>query len=186
MRFHFPIVVIDEDFRSENASGVGIRALARALEVEGAEIIGATSFSDVSGFAQQHSRASAFILSIDDEELPAIEGSPLVAALRNFVGEVRHRNADIPIFLYGETRTSRDLPNDILRELHGFIHMHEDTPEFVARYILREARSYLDGLAPPFFRALTQYAQDSSYSWHCPGHSGGASPSRYERASRRM
>jgi arginine decarboxylase len=60
-----------------------------------------------------------------------------------------------------------------LRELHGFIHMFEDTPEFVARHIIREAKSYLDGLAPPFFRALVHYAQDGSYSWHCPGHSGG-------------
>ena len=173
MRFQFPIVVIDEDFRSENASGVGIRALTRALEEEGVEIIGVTSFSDVRGFAQQHSRASAFILSVDDEELPATEGSPIVADLRAFLEEIRKRNADIPIFLYGETRTSRHLPNDILRELHGFIHMYEDTPEFVARYIVREARAYLDGLAPPFFKALVHYAQDSSYSWHCPGHSGG-------------
>ena len=31
MRFRFPIVIIDEDFRSENASGLGIRALARAI-----------------------------------------------------------------------------------------------------------------------------------------------------------
>jgi ornithine decarboxylase/lysine decarboxylase/arginine decarboxylase len=75
--------------------------------------------------------------------------------------------------VYGETRTSQHLPNDVLRELHGFIHMFEDTPEFVARHIIREARSYLDGLAPPFFKALMDYAQDGSYSWHCPGHSGG-------------
>ena len=39
--------------------------------------------------------------------------------------------------LYGETRTSRHIPNDILRELHGFIHMFEDTPEFVAKHIVR-------------------------------------------------
>ena len=77
------------------------------------------------------------------------------------------------LFRSGETRTSRHIPNDILRELHGFIHMFEDTPEFVARHIIREAKSYLDSLAPPFFRALVQYAQDGSYSWHCPGHSGG-------------
>jgi arginine decarboxylase len=38
---------------------------------------------------------------------------------------------------------------------------------------VREARNYLDSLAPPFFRALTHYAADGSYSWHCPGHSGG-------------
>ena len=93
--------------------------------------------------------------------------------LRKFITEVRFKNADVPIYLYGETRTSQHLPNDILRELHGFIHMFEDTPEFVARHIIREARSYLDGVAPPFFRALVDYAQDGSYSWHCPGHSGG-------------
>ena len=51
--------------------------------------------------------------------------------------------------------------------------MFEDTPEFVARHIIREAKSYMDGLSPPFFRALVHYAQDGSYSWHCPGHSGG-------------
>ena len=96
-----------------------------------------------------------------------------MAQLRKFVSEIRFRNADIPIFLYGETRTSRHIPNDVLRELHGFIHMFEDTPEFVARYIVREAKTYLDSLAPPFFRALVHYAQDGSYSWHCPGHSGG-------------
>lgn len=86
---------------------------------------------------------------------------------------VRFRNHDIPIFLYGETRTSRHIPNDVLREMHGFIHMFEDTPEFIARYVVREARNYLESLPPPFFRALTHYAADGSYSWHCPGHSGG-------------
>ena len=174
LRFQFPIVIIDEDFRSENASGLGIRALASAIEKEGFEVLGATSYGDLSQFAQQQSRASAFILSIDDEEFT--EGpdlDPAVLNLRKFITEVRFKNSEVPIYLYGETRTSQHLPNDILRELHGFIHMFEDTPEFVARHIIREARSYLDGVAPPFFKALVDYAQDGSYSWHCPGHSGG-------------
>ena len=173
-RFHFPIVIIDEDYRSENSSGLGIRALAQAIEKEGFEVIGTTSYGDLSSFAQQQSRASAFILSIDDEEFtPGPELDPAVLHLRKFIQEIRFKNADIPIYLYGETRTSEHIPNDILRELHGFIHMFEDTPEFVARHIIREAKSYLDGLAPPFFKALMDYAQDGSYSWHCPGHSGG-------------
>ena len=174
MKFRFPIVIIDEDFRSENTSGLGIRALAAAIETEGMEVLGVTSYGDLSQFAQQQSRASAFILSIDDEEFrggPDVD--PAVLNLRAFIEEIRFKNADIPIYLYGETKTSRHIPNDILRELHGFIHMFEDTPEFVARHIIREAKSYLDGLAPPFFRALVHYAQDGSYSWHCPGHSGG-------------
>src|SRR6187402_1193169 len=175
-RFHFPIVIIDEYYRSENTSGLGIRALAQAIEKEGFEVLGATSYGDLSQFAQQQSRASAFILSIDDEEFtagPGPELDPAVLNLRKFIQEIRFKNADIPIYIYGETRTSAHIPNAILRELHGFIHMFEDTPEFVARHIIREAKSYLDGLAPPFFKALMDYAQDGSYSWHCPGHSGG-------------
>jgi arginine decarboxylase len=176
MKFRFPIVIIDEDFRSENASGFGVRALAKAIEEEGIEVIGVTSFGDMTSFAQQQSRASAFILSIDDEEFGGGSDDEITDALKSlraFVQEVRWKNADIPIFLYGETRTSRHIPNDVLKELHGFIHMFEDTPEFVARHIVREARVYLDSLAPPFFRALVHYASDGSYSWHCPGHSGG-------------
>ncbi|WP_038217003.1 MULTISPECIES: arginine/lysine/ornithine decarboxylase [Xenophilus] len=174
MKFRFPIVIIDEDFRSENTSGLGIRALAQAIESEGFEVLGVTSYGDLSQFAQQQSRASAFILSIDDEEFGAgPDVDPAVLNLRNFIGEVRRKNADVPIYIYGETKTSRHLPNDILRELHGFIHMFEDTPEFVAKHIIREAKSYLESVQPPFFKALIDYAEDGSYSWHCPGHSGG-------------
>lgn len=176
MKFRFPIVIIDEDFRSENASGLGIRALADCLQKEDMEVLGVTSFGDLTSFAQQQSRASGFLLSIDDEEFG--HGSPeetenALRKIRDFIAEIRFKNEEIPIYLYGETRTSRHIPNDILRELHGFIHMHEDTPEFVAKHITRECRSYLESIAPPFFRALLNYAQNGSYSWHCPGHSGG-------------
>ena len=174
MRFHFPIIIIDEDFRSENTSGLGIRAVAKAIEDEGMEVLGVTSYGDLSSFAQQQSRASTFILSIDDEEFSSPEAADkAITDLRTFVEEIRFRNSEIPIFLYGETRTSHHIPNDVLRELHGFIHMFEDTPEFIARHVMREAKTYLDSVPPPFFRALTHYASDGSYSWHCPGHSGG-------------
>ena len=174
MKFRFPIVIIDEDYRSENSSGLGIRAVAEAIEAEGFEVLGTTSYGDLSQFAQQQSRAAAFVLSIDDEEFtPGPDLDPAVLNLRNFIEEVRWKNADVPIYIYGETKTSRHLPNDILRELHGFIHMFEDTPEFVARHIIRDAKAYLESIQPPFFRALLDYAEDGSFSWHCPGHSGG-------------
>ncbi len=174
MKFRFPVIIIDEDWRSDSASGLGIRAVAKALEEQQMEVIGGFTYFDVSMVANQAARASAFIVSIDDEEI-AEDGaeSTAIEELQKFITETRRRNADIPIFLFGETRTSRHIPNAILKELHGFIHMFEDTPEFVARYIIREATTYLNSLAPPFFKALVHYANDSSYSWHCPGHSGG-------------
>ena len=172
MRFNFPIYIIDEDFRSENASGLGIRALAKMITELGYEVVGVTNYGDLSSFAQQQSRASTFIMSVDDEEF-SNNYENTIEMLKKFVSEVRARNDLIPIFLYGETSTSRHIPNQVLKELHGFIHMYEDTPEFIARYVVREARSYINSLMPPFFRALTDYAADGSYSWHCPGHSGG-------------
>jgi arginine decarboxylase len=176
MRFDFPIIIIDEDFRSENTSGSGIRELAEAIEKADMSVIGYTHYGDLASFAQQQSRAAGFILSIDDEEFgngSKEDAQSVLSELQKFVDKIRHRNPEIPIYLYGETRTARHIPNQILRELHGFIHMHEDTPDFVAKHIIREAKSYLDSLAPPFFKALTHYAEDGSYSWHCPGHSGG-------------
>ena len=146
MKFRFPIIIIDEDFRSENISGSGIRDLAEAIEQEGMEVIGLTSYGDLTSFAQQASRASTFIVSIDDEEFDSDSEDhdlPALNNLRAFITEVRKRNEDIPIFLYGETRTSRHMPNDILRERHGFIHMNEDTPEFVARHTIRSGRAHV-------------------------------------------
>ena len=174
MKFRFPVVIIDEDWKSESSSGLGIRALAKAIEDQGIEVVGGFTYVDVTMVANQAARASAFIVSIDDEEISEDGAeSAAIKELKKFIVETRRRNADIPIFLFGETRTSQHIPNDILKELHGFIHMFEDTPDFVARYIIREATNYLNSLAPPFFKALVHYANDGSYSWHCPGHSGG-------------
>src|SRR5512139_2886673 len=102
MKFNFPIIIIDEDFRSENASGLGIRSLAAAIEKEGMEVPGVTGYGDLTSFAQQQSRASAFLLSIDDEEFGAgseAETEVALKSLRAFVSEIRFKNADIPIYL---------------------------------------------------------------------------------------
>ena len=95
MKFRFPIVIIDEDFRSENSSGLGIRAMAQAIEDEGFEVLGATNYGDLSQFAQQQSRASAFVLSIDDEEFtPGPDLDPVGA--RTDGGKQRKGRGQLP------------------------------------------------------------------------------------------
>ena len=68
MKYHFPIVIIDEDYHSENVSGLGIRDLAQAIEAQGQEVSAVTTFSDLSSLARQASRTSAFIVSLDDDD----------------------------------------------------------------------------------------------------------------------
>lgn len=175
MKFIFPVIIIDEDFESQNSSGLGVRALAEAIRQENFEVLGITSYGDFTIYAQQQSRASAFVLSIDDEDFEKNEAhsKKVIHNILQFIKKIRLKNSDIPIFLYGETKTSHHIPNEILCELNGFIHMQEDTPEFVAKRIVHDAKTYLENIAPPFFKALLNYAQNGSYSWHCPGHSGG-------------
>ena len=177
MQFNFPIIIVDKDFRTDNLSGSGMRELASAIEAQGVNVLAVTHANDFLGLAQQAARASAFIVSVDEPEDGSMQQEDAaqlaIDNLRALVTEIRRRNADIPIFLYGRTHTSRHLPTDILREMHGFIHMFEDTNEFMARHVLREAKSYLDSLLTPFFKGLVNYSKNSSYSWHAPGHSGG-------------
>src|SRR3546814_12576465 len=66
--------------------------LFRPIEAEGGEVLGVTSYGDLSSFAQQQSRASAFILSIDDEEFDVDSPEDVAYAIKNlrtFIGELR-------------------------------------------------------------------------------------------------
>ena len=56
MKFRFPIVVIDEDWRADSASGLGIRALAKAIEDQGTEVVGGFTYYDVAMVANQAAR----------------------------------------------------------------------------------------------------------------------------------
>ena len=130
MQYHFPVVIIDEHYNAQNASGLGIRGLAQALEALGMEVTAATAYSDMANIAAHASRASAFIVGLVDADFPkAGKENDTVHELRDFVRKVRVCSPDVPIFLYGETKSAAAVPNDVTRELHGFIHMFEDTPD---------------------------------------------------------
>jgi hypothetical protein len=160
MKFRFPSSCIDEDFRAENTSGLGIRALAQAIESEGFEVLGVTSYGDLSQFAQQQSRASAFILSIDDEEFTSAPTSTRSIESAHLHRQVRRKNAEVPIYIYGETGP-RAPPNDILRELHGL-----STCSRTRRSSSRATSSARPRATSKRSRrssALIDYAEDGSY-----------------------
>ena len=71
MKFNFPVVIIDEDFKSENSSGLGIRVLAKAIEellVNNAEHKKRTDYA--LHFAAEHQGATQRIL---DQLKPALQ-----------------------------------------------------------------------------------------------------------------
>ena len=84
------------------------------------------------------------------------------------------KNQHLPIYLAGERKVvSASQAFKYLQHVRGVIYLYEDTIEFLAKQIARAARTYMDTLLPPLFKALVKYAEDSAYSWHTPGHAGG-------------
>lgn len=104
MKFNFPVIIVDKDYRSDNIAGTGMRALGEAIEALGTEVVAMTHSRDFMGLAQQSVRASAFIVSIDEPENGEQHcdemASQTIRDLRSLVTEIRQRNADIPIFLW--------------------------------------------------------------------------------------
>ena len=129
MKFRFPIFIIDEDYRSENASGLGIRALSAAIEAEGVEVIGVTSYGDLSSFAQQQSRASAFILSIDDEEFDGLargrgQRDQEPARLHRRAALSQRRHPDLPVWRDAHVRAHPERHPARTARLHPHVRGH--------------------------------------------------------------
>jgi arginine decarboxylase len=174
MKFYFPIVIVSKDLGSDSYFDLELRAITQSIESEGFDVSSVKAYADLTQSTQQQSRASSFILSLDDSSLNNPSDWELaVKDIHDFIFDIRKKNKNIPIYLCGKTKASRHMPNEIVRELTGFIYIAEDTPGFVARRIVNKAKEYLESIKPPYFSALLKYASDGAYSWHCPGHSGG-------------
>ncbi len=88
--------------------------------------------------------ASAVLISIDGSEEVDGEFQRLTAFLR----EQSARRANLPVFLYGERRTIEKVPSKLLKYIHGFIFLFEDTKSFISRRVMRAAEDYMKNLLP--------------------------------------
>jgi arginine decarboxylase len=173
--------VLDEEFAVGIVRGevleatditVALDECIQALQDAGMPVMSMQSAVNREVYAHLLNDKSALVFIVDPTAFAEVNSNEL-QTLTAFVGGVREQNRELPIYLFGRQLTARQLPSAVLSEIEGVINAHEDTPEFVARTIMREASRYVQQLSPPFFRALMNYSHDGAYSWHCPGHSGG-------------
>ncbi|WP_449284292.1 Orn/Lys/Arg family decarboxylase [Lysobacter cavernae] len=165
----YPIVVIDADYDSPRIGGILIRALADELRAQNHRVLSGLTLDDARAGARTYVAASAVLISIDGTENEPQQFQKLFA----FLQEQSARRANLPVFLYGERRTIEQVPSKLLKFVHGYIFLFEDTKSFIARQVMRAADEYMQQLLPPFFKALIKHAAESNYSWHTPGHAGG-------------
>ncbi len=165
----FPIAIIDEDYEGKHAAGIGMRQLGAALEKEGFRVVAGVSYADAQRLVEVFNSESCWIVSVDGTE----DSPEQWRILEEVLAAKRRRNDRLPIFLFGDERTAEMVPASVLKHANAFMHMFEDSPEFIARAIARAANLYLERLPPPMFKALMDYTLHASYSWHTPGHGGG-------------
>ncbi|WP_395375813.1 Orn/Lys/Arg decarboxylase N-terminal domain-containing protein [Marinicella sp. W31] len=166
---YYPIVIIDDDFNSEQMRGILIRQLAEEVKRQGIDVIGGFTFEDAAQAVLTYSEVSGVIVSIEGAE----ESEDQFDRLNELIKHMHRRNDSLPIFLCGERNSVSHVPAELLSKIRGVIYLYEDTDVFTAKQIVRAANEYVDKLLPPFFKALVKHASDSNYSWHTPGHAGG-------------
>src|SRR3954447_14886300 len=169
LRQAFPIAIIDEDYEGKHAAGRGMRALAEAIEKHGFRVVSGLSYKDARRLVNVANNESCWLVSVDGAE----DISTRWEILREVLAAKRGRNDRLPIFLFGDELTAEMVPADVLQHANAFMRLFEDSPDFLARAIVRAAELYIERLPPPMFRALMDYTLHGSYSWHTPGHGGG-------------
>lgn len=165
----YPIIVIDDDYESPRIGGILIRALVEELRKNDQRVLCGLTLADAQAGARTYVAASAVLISIDGTE----ENLEQFQRLLGFLREQTARRANLPVFLYGERRTIEKVPSKLLKFVHGYIFLFEDTKSFISRQVMRAAEDYMANLLPPFFKALIHHTAESNYSWHTPGHAGG-------------
>lgn len=167
----FPILLVDDGLHDDTAAGRATRALIEQLGHDGTEVIAATQERDAEQIIAFNQSLSAVLLDWDARR----HGQPADGSqAERLIARVRAQSLTLPVFVLADHSTLDQLPPALLHKINGYVWKLEDTPEFVARRIEQARRRYLQRLLPPFFGALVDFTEEASYSWHTPGHSGGA------------
>lgn len=168
----FPVLIVHRDIKTDSVAGERVRGIARELEQDGFDILPAVDYAEGRLVASTHHGLACMLIAAEG----AGENTHLLQNMVELIRLARVRAPHLPIFALGEQVTLENAPADAMSELNqlrGILYLFEDTVPFLARQVARAARNYLDGLLPPFFKALVQHTAQSNYSWHTPGHGGG-------------
>ncbi len=143
--------------------------LVDAIGDEGYEVVRTSTPEDGLSLVTSDPSYSAVLLDWDLEGNNQFEERAALDIIRG----VRHRNKKVPIFLIADRTLVSELPLEVVKQVHEYIHLFGDTPAFIASRLDTAVERYHEQLLPPYFRELLKYNDQSAYSWDAPGHMGG-------------
>jgi len=104
-----------------------MRHLAQAIEKEGLRVVAGVSYADAQRLVE--------VLTVNRAgscQSTCRAGSSQWQILEEVLAKKRRRNDRLPIFLFGEQRTAEMVPTGVLKHANAFMHLFEDSPEFLA------------------------------------------------------
>ncbi len=163
------LLIASEAGGTDSVSDRAMERLIEAIEKEGYRVVRTATPEDGLALVNSDPSQSAILL---DWDLPENNQVDERAALR-IVRAVRRRNKKLPIFLIADRTLVSELPLEVVKQVHEYIHLFGDTPAFIANRVDFAVERYHEQLLPPYFRELVKYTDQGAYSWDAPGHMGG-------------
>src|SRR6201994_1631372 len=163
------LLIASEVGGTNSVSDRAMDRLCDAITEEGYEVIRTSTPEDGVSMVQSDPSYSAILLDWDLEQEHQFDERAALKIIR----AVRRRNKKIPIFLIADRTLVSELPLEVVRQVHEYIHLFGDTPAFIANRVDFAVERYHEQLLPPYFRELKKYNDQGAYSWDAPGHMGG-------------
>ena len=169
------VLVVDDALSTPHtAVGRAVTGLVAELARRGVEVTESVSYEDGAAVVASDAGLCAVLVDWSLGAGPGFEedGKPGDYASR-MLAAIRVRNATLPIFLLARGDAGQEITIEAMEHADELVWVLQDTADFIAGRVLAAMDRYVNGLLPPFFRALLEYNREQEYAWAVPGHQGG-------------
>jgi arginine decarboxylase len=166
---HWVLLIASEVGGTDSVSDRAMERLVDAISKEGYEVVRTSTPEDGLSLVTSDPSHSAILLDWDLEGENQFDERAALGIIR----AVRRRNKKVPIFLIADRTLVSELPLEVVKQVHEYIHLFGDTPAFIASRVDFAVERYNEQLLPPYFKELKKYNDQGAYSWDAPGHMGG-------------
>ena len=160
------VLIVHDGFTGDSAESRALGALISALDALEVRVIPAYSADD--GLAVLRADASVDVAVVDWD----LAGD--TAHTQALLIRAREQNDRLPIWLMADRTALADVPTGVTGHVNEYVYLLDDTADWIAGRLRDAAAAHRAAILPPMFAALMAFAARHEYSWHTPGHEGGA------------
>ena len=160
------VLLVHDALEDGSTEGRAAEAVVDELYDLDVEVVAAASGEDAGAAVRSDPGIDLVVVDWD------LGGEP--GSTAGFIAAVRARNEALPIWLMADRTALGDVPTAVVAEVDEYVYLLDDTPAWIAGRLRDAAAKYRAASLPAMFAALMAFAETHEYSWHTPGHEGGA------------